>query len=166
MSKKIRFVEIQEKDYTFIKEVYDYYILNSTATFHMSEISLDELKSMILLNHPKYKSYIIKSDNRNCGYCYYGPYKNRPAYDRTAELSVYLLPEFSGKGIGTHAIQHIEKIAGNYKIKVLIAIISGDNLSSIRVFEKSGYEKCAHFKQVGEKFGKILDVVGYQKMLV
>jgi len=47
----------------------------------------------------------------------------------------------------------------------LLAIISGDNESSVQLFEKSGYEKCAHFKQVGEKFNKILDVVSYQKII-
>ena len=59
----------------------------------------------------------------------------------------------------------LEKTAFKHGIKVLIGIISGDNQSSIKLFEKCGFEKCGHYKQVGEKFGKILDVVSYQKIL-
>ena len=162
---KINFTEIGEPDLIVVKGIYDYYILNSTATFHTNRISPDEIKRMIPVGQSMYKSYLIKNGDNICGYCYYGPFKNRQAYDRTAELSVYLLPEFYGKGIGTMAIHHLEKTALEHGIKVMIAVISGDNFSSIRIFEKAGYEKCAHYRQVGEKFGKILDVVAYQKFL-
>jgi len=47
----------------------------------------------------------------------------------------------------------------------LIATLSGDNIASIRLAEARNFEKCAHLKNVGEKFGKILDVVMYQKEL-
>lgn len=49
-------------------------------------------------------------------------------------------------------------------IKVFIGIISVDNSGSVKLFENAGYVKCAHFRNVGEKFGKILDVVAYQKI--
>jgi L-amino acid N-acyltransferase YncA len=48
---------------------------------------------------------------------------------------------------------------------VLIGIISGDNINSIILFENCGFEKCGHYKQVGEKFNEILDVVSYQKII-
>jgi L-amino acid N-acyltransferase YncA len=47
----------------------------------------------------------------------------------------------------------------------LIAVITGSNIESIKLFEKMGYIKCAHFKNVGEKSNQILDVVIYQKEL-
>lgn len=62
-------------------------------------------------------------------------------------------------------MSQLEKMAKKTDIKVLIGVISGDNQQSIKLFEKCGFEKCAHFKKVGEKFGKILDVVAYQKIL-
>ena len=46
-----------------------------------------------------------------------------------------------------------------------MGIITAENESSVKLFERMGYEKCGHFKQVGEKFGRILDVVAYQKLL-
>jgi len=162
---KIEFVDLKEADLELVKEIYDYYIENSTATYYTEKISVDELREFIPVQHKKYKSFLIKVDNELCGFCYISQYKKRQAYDRTAELSLYLKPEYTGRGIGKIALEYLEKVAKNNGISVLIGIISGDNESSIKLFEKNGYEKCAHYKQIGEKSNKVLDVVSYQKIL-
>ena len=161
----LKLIELQNKDFEQVKDIYDYYILNSTATFHTEKITTDELKEAILVGHPKYKSFLIEYNKKTCGYCYISQYKKRQAYDRTAEITIYLKPEFSGLGIGGEVIKRLEFIAKENGICVLIGVISGDNDSSIRLFEKNDYKKCAHFKQVGEKFNQIIDVVAYQKIL-
>ncbi|MBN2519027.1 MAG: N-acetyltransferase [Bacteroidales bacterium] len=161
----IELIEIEEDDFEVIKKIYDYYIVNTTATFHTGRISVKELKEIILIGHPKYKSFLIKHFNEVCGYCYISQYKKRQAYDRTAEITIYLKPEYAGKGMGKIVMNKLEEVAKINKISVLIGIISGDNYASIKLFEKCNYTKCAHFKNIGEKFGKILDVVAYQKEL-
>lgn len=165
MDCKLDLTPIVEADFGFIKEVYDYYILNSTATFRTSLSTIDELKKDILVDHPIYSSYIITTDSDNVGYCYISQYKNREAYDRTAEISIYLRHDATQKGLGKKVVMQLESIAARNGIKVLLAIITEENRGSVVLFEKCGYTKCAHFKQVGEKFGRILDVVAYQKML-
>jgi len=162
---KIHFVDLTESDFKLIKDIYDYYIENSTATYYTEKIPIKELKEFIPIRHKKYKSFLIMIDNECCGFCYLSQYKKRPAYDRTAEISVYLRPEYTGRGIGKEVLKHLEKVAKKNGISVLIGIISGDNENSIKLFEKNRYEKCAHFKQIGEKFNKILDVVSYQKII-
>lgn len=162
---KIEFVDLAEKDLHLIKEIYDYYIEHSTATYYTEKISLNELKEFIPVNKEKYKSYLVRTGDQTCGFCCFAQYKKRQAYDRTAEVSVYLKPGFTGKGIGNEVLAYLENMARNAGISVLIGIISGDNSASIKLFEKNGYEKCGHIKQIGEKFNKILDVVYYQKIL-
>ncbi|AZQ64928.1 N-acetyltransferase family protein [Flammeovirga pectinis] len=157
--------KLRSTDYSIVKDIYDYYIENTTATFHLDLISIEELKATVPLNHPKYQSFLIYSEGIVCGYCYIGSFKARAAYDRTAEITVYLKPESTGKGIAFGVVNALEEIAKSVGINVLIACITGENTASIRLFEKCGYEKCAHFKQVGEKFGRILDVVDYQKII-
>lgn len=161
----VELIDLKDEDYKIIKELYDYYILNSTATFHTDRISLQDLKETVLVGHPKYKSFLINYKGETCGYCYISQYKKRQAYDRTAEITIYLKPEFFGKGIGKQALEKLEIIAKNNGISVLIGVISGDNKQSIRLFEKCGFEKCAHFRKVGEKFDKVLDVIAYQKII-
>lgn len=146
-----------------VKAIYDWYIKNSTATFHTEPITLEELQEFIFIDHPLYKSFLILADGELAGYCFLTYHKKRPAYNRTAEITIYLKPNFAGKGIGEAALQYLENVAREVGLKNLVGVITGDNLSSIALFEKAGFEKCAHFKNVGEKFGKVLDVVAYQK---
>ncbi|MBN2747191.1 MAG: GNAT family N-acetyltransferase [Bacteroidales bacterium] len=107
----IKLIDLRETDFNVVKAIYDHYILNSTATFHTDLISLEELKSVILVAHPKYKSYLIEYEGKTCGYCYISQYKKRQAYDRTAEITIYLKPEYSGKGIGKTTLDKLENIA-------------------------------------------------------
>ncbi|WP_281612807.1 GNAT family N-acetyltransferase [Flammeovirga sp. SubArs3] len=149
-----------------VKIIYDYYVKNSTATFHMDEVLIEELEAFIPIGSKKYPSYLVKEGTTVVGYAYLGPFKSREAYNRTAEVTIYLDHKASGRGIASKVIKKLEMDAlEGDMICVLMAVITGDNLASIRLFEKLGYEKCAHLKQVGEKFGKILDVVDYQKII-
>lgn len=154
-----------ESDFDLVKEIYDHYILYSTATYHTDKITIAELKEYILIGHPKYKSFLIRNKDVICGFCYISRFKDRPAYDRTAEVTIYLKPEFTGQKIGTWVLEELGKIAVSNGICVLVGIIGGENDQSIRLFEKCGYEKCAHFRKVGEKFNRILDMVAYQKII-
>jgi phosphinothricin acetyltransferase len=161
----IKFVPIKDSDFPTIKEIYDYYILNSTATFHTEPVSIKELKEYIFVDHPLYKSFLVYYKIDIAGYCYFSYFKKRQAYKRTAEVTLYLKPEFCHKGLGIEILNYIENTAKQTTIKNLIAVITGTNSDSIKLFEKAGYAKCAHYIKVGEKFGKILDVVAYQKII-
>jgi L-amino acid N-acyltransferase YncA len=159
----LKFIPLKDNDFILIKEIYDYYILNSTSTFHIEPVSIIELKEYIFTNHSLYKSFLIYYKNEIAGYCYYTYYKKRQAYDRTSEVTLYLKPAYHHKGIGIAALRHMEDVADKSLIKNFIAIITETNYASVKLFEKAGYFRCAHFRQVGEKFGQILDVVAYQK---
>lgn len=161
----LEWVELQVKDYPQIKEIYDYYVENTTVTFATSKVSLAELKTTVLTGHPKYKSFIITVDGDVIGFCYYSQYRKREAYDRTAEVTIYLKPEFSGKGFGKQTLEMMEAVAWENGIRVLIGVITAENVQSVALFEKCGFKKCAHFKNVGEKFNRLLDVVAMQKNL-
>src|SRR5271157_3753999 len=107
----IQFINVTDPDFEFIKEIYNYYVLNSTSTYYIERLTIDELKEFILTGHEKYKSFLIKSDDINCGFCYISQYKKRQAYDRTAEVSLYLKPEYTGRGIGKYVLKYLEEIA-------------------------------------------------------
>ncbi len=162
---EIKLKELEEKDLKLVQEIYNYYVVNSTVTFQTEPVSVEKLKTEIPVGHPKYKSFLITFDGQVCGYCYLAQYKNRQAYDRTAEVTIYLKPEFAGKGIGNESLKQIETVAKENQIKVLLAIITEENYASVKLFESAGYEKCAHLKQVGEKYSRLLDVVKYQKIV-
>lgn len=163
---QVSFHELQKHDLPQINRIYNWYIEHSTATFHTGHVSEDEMLEFLYIGHTRYKSFLIRWDDEVAGYCFLTAYKKRQAYDRTAEVTIYLSPDYCGKGIGRTALAYLEKVARDVNIRNLIGVISGNNFASIVLFEREGYLKCAHFKNVGEKFGEVLDVVAYQKELI
>lgn len=160
-----RFEKVAEKDLASVTEIYNYYVINTTATFSEKPFSCSEMRELVFFDNPRYSAFVILEGENLCGYCILTQFNKREAYDHTAEITIYLKPEYTGKGIGTVAVQFIENVAKGRGIHVLIAIICGENTASIKLFEKNGYEKCAHYKEVGKKFGRFLDVVSYQKII-
>lgn len=159
---EVKFRKVQEEDIEDLRNIYMYYVENSTATFHIGEISYSEMKEILFSNDDLYQSFVIY-ENEILGYVLLAPYKKREAYRRSAEVTIYLNDSISKKGIGSKAIRFIEGVARENGIKTLLAVICGENISSIKLFEKNNYFKCGHLKNVGEKFNRILDIVTYQK---
>lgn len=159
------FEEINERHLSEVLEIYNYYALNTTATFHAHALSTDQMRELVFFENPGYKTFVINKDGSICGYAVIAQHKNREAYDGTAEVMVYLKPDYIGKGLGSSAIRYIEEYAKSNAFHVLLAVICGENDKSIKLFEKNGYTKCAHYKEVGKKFDRFLDVVSYQKII-
>jgi L-amino acid N-acyltransferase YncA len=157
--------DIKEGDLSQLLEIYNYYIVNTTATFHSKPLSINEMKELVMFDDPKYKTYVIEQDDWIIGYAILSQHKKRQAYDRTGEVTVYLKNDFTNKGIGTVAVKYIEAEARKNGFHTLVATICGENNSSIQLFERNGYAKCAHYKEVGFKFDQLLDVVAYQKII-
>lgn len=149
-----------------VLDIYNYYVLYTNATFHSHEMSQDEMRELVFNNNPKYKTFvIICEDNNITGYVSLKQHKTREAYDDTAEISVYINKDSVGKGLGGLSVKYIEDYAKSKGLHVLIASICGQNETSIKLFSGNGFLKCAHYREVGRKFDKILDVVAYQKIL-
>jgi phosphinothricin acetyltransferase len=148
-----------------VHQIYMHYILNTTATFHARQLSREEMRKIVFSDSDKYKTFVVLDADQVCGYALISQHKNREAYDETAEISIYLQTGYAGKGLGSFALKHVEDYARQQQLHVLIATICGENEASIRLFSQNGYEKCAHYREVGQKFGQRLDIVAYQKIL-
>ncbi|HEY4784497.1 MAG TPA: GNAT family N-acetyltransferase [Bacteroidales bacterium] len=157
--------ELREDDLPDIAAIYNYYVLNTSVTFHTHQLLPDEMRDLVFFDNPKYKTFVIADDRNLYGYLIISQHKKREAYDGTAEVSIYLKPECTGKGIGSQVLKYAEETARKSSIHVLIATICGENRQSIKLFEKNGYIKCAHYKEVGKKFNQWLDVVAFQKII-
>jgi phosphinothricin acetyltransferase len=160
---EIKFIKTTEKDLQACKDIYTYYIKNSTATFHIGDISDTDMHDILFCDLEGYESYVIFDEDEALGYVLLAPFKKREAYRRTAEVTIYLKPEMSNRGIGNKAIEFIEDVAKNNNFRSLLSVVCGENIASIKLFEKNGYYKCGLMKNVGEKFGRVLDIVTLQK---
>ncbi|WP_054742896.1 GNAT family N-acetyltransferase [Cellulosilyticum ruminicola] len=165
--KKLTFERITEEDIEIVREIYLYYIKNSTATFHIKEIGYEEMRQLVIFKNPKYESYLIKQDNEVCGYVILTQFKPREAFGHSAEVTIYLKYGYEGCGIGKQALAFIEERARKpeKEINTLLALVCGENIGSRTLFEKSDYVICGEFKRIGYKFERWLDLIIYQKFI-
>jgi L-amino acid N-acyltransferase YncA len=166
MESIITFKELESSDYEFIAAIYNYYVIHSTATFHLELQTLEQIITALPKNNPVYKTWIILYQNELCGYCYLNNWKPREAYRRSAEVTLYIKQEFHGKGIGRETLNFIEQQAQQSGISNLLGVITAENLASIHLFKSMGYSEVGLLKNIGEKFGRLLDVTTYQKQII
>ncbi len=161
----ISFQPTTEPDVARLLPLYNHYVRTDTATFHTEEIDEATLRALLFPGYPRFSSWTVHSDDALAGYVILARYKPREAYDGSAEVTIYLDPAFVGKGLGTAAVTHAEAQARERGFHSLLAIICGENTASLRLFEKCGFVKCAHYHEVGKKFGRWLDVISLEKLL-
>ena len=157
--------EVNLTDALAIAEIYNFHVHNTIVTFDLSPVSESEMKDTIqnvIKTHPW---YVYVEDNKVVGYAYAHSWKTRSAYDATVESSIYISEDFTGKGIGFELYQHLINELKQRKIHVVIGGISLPNEASVSIHEKFGFEKVAHFKEVGFKFNKWIDV-GYWQLTI
>lgn len=147
-----------------ICEIYNYYIKNSVVTFEEEEISVKEMEKRISMVQEKYPWYVFLSDDTVIGYAYASEWKSRSAYRFSVETTVYLHPDFGGKGLGTLLYEKLISKLRSMNIHVAIGGITLPNDSSVALHEKFGFEKIAQFKEVGFKNKRWLDV-GYWQLV-
>jgi len=162
---KVEFVEMTSVHSKDALALYNAYVLTSTATFSIAPLGQDEMDRLLFSGLERFPSYAIIANGEFAGYVMLNRYKPREAYDQTAEVTVYLDEFFHGNGIGRMAMTHIEAVARKADFRALLGVICAENTTSIELFKKLDYFECAHFKEVGRKFNRILDIVIYEKLL-
>ena len=148
-----------------ICDIYNHYVINSTVTFEEEPVPVKKMLARMKRLQPKFPWLVYEKDNEVLGYAYTTEWRSRIAYRYTAETTVYLKPGMQGRGLGSLLCKALIEEIRSYPIHTLIAGIALPNDSSIALHEKLGFEKVAHFKEVGFKMNKWIDV-GYWQLVV
>lgn len=164
--RKVYLTEITEQDLPYVKQLYDYYTQHSTVVYFIDPVPLEEIKTMVPVGDTRYRSFLIHVGNGACcGFCYFTRFKEKPAFNISVEVTIYLEPGYEGNGIGLQAMELLEPYIRKGGFSNAVALISAENEASIRLFEKCGYLCCAEIKDAAEKFGNKLTLKMYQKLL-
>lgn len=155
------------EDMPCLLDIYNYEVLNGTATFDLCPKTMDERMEWFYEhnkgNHPLIAAEI---DGKAVGYATLSPYRPKEAYAATVELSVYIDPAYRRCGVARRLIADIlEKARGRDDIHTVVSVITEGNEGSIRLHEEFGFAYCGRMKEVGKKFGKLLGTVSYQLMV-
>ncbi len=158
---------VKLEDASRISEIYNYYILNATVTTEEVEVSEAEILERIKRNLNKGFPWLVyELDGEVAGYSYGRPWRTRSAYRYTVEVSFYLNPEVTAKGIGSQLMTAmLEELKKGNKCCAAMASIPLPNDASQGLCEKFGFKKVAHIEKVGYKFNKWLDLGFWQLRL-
>lgn len=148
-----------------IAEIYNFYVLNSHHTFETEAVETAEMRKRIAEIRKNYPYFVAENDDGEIlGYAYAAQYKSRCAYRRSAEVSVYVKIDLKKKGIGKSLYERLFAEILLTDIHAIIAGIALPNAGSVKLHENFGFEKVAHFRQVGFKFERWIDV-GYWELI-
>ena len=156
---------IQPQDTQSICDIYNYYVANTIVTFDEQDIPVETMKDKIAAVTEKGIWNVYEVDGRVAGYAYANMWKTKPAYRFCMETTVYIDPEMTGKGIGPRLYADLIEQISSRDIHAVIAVLAIPNEPSRKMHERFGFEKTGHFREVGYKFGKWIDV-GYWQLRI
>jgi phosphinothricin acetyltransferase len=149
----------RETDIPAISDIYNHIILNTTAVYQYEAQTLDMRKAWYDAKMKDgYPVFVADDEGVVIGFSSYGPFRAWAAYKYTVENSVYVAAGQRGKGIGKLLIQPLIDSAREKGIHAIIAGIDATNDTSVRLHQSFGFKEVAHFKEVGYKFGRWLDL--------
>ena len=148
-----------------INDIYNHYVLHSACTYQEEPEPLDGRRQWFQHHGAAHPVTVAESDGQVIGWGSLSPYHPRSAYRRTVENSVYVHHQHHRRGIGSLLLADLIDRARAHGHRAIIAIIDADQPASVALHAKFRFEEVGHFKQVGFKFGRWLDVI-YMELLL
>jgi phosphinothricin acetyltransferase len=152
-------------DAAAIAEIYNEAILTTTATFDTELKSVEDRQRWLQERNERHPVLVAAVAGKVVGWSSLSSWSDRHAYDDTAETSFYVHSTNRGCGIGRKLKDAIIDEARRLKFHTLIARIAEGSHESIHLNEQAGFVHIGTLKEVGRKFGRLLDVHIMQKML-
>lgn len=156
--------QVKLEDAAQVAEVYNYYIQNTHHTFENEPLSADEMEKRIAATMENHPYLVAEEDGEILGYAFASQFRLREAYEFSAEVSIYVRNEAKQRKIGTQLYVQLFDQLAETDVHAIVAGIALPNDASINFHERLGFEKVAHFKAIGYKLGRWIDV-GYWEMI-
>lgn len=147
-----------------IADIYNYYIKNTHHTFETEPLDVAQTLERITQISDNYPYLVAEDEGEILGYAFATQFKLRQAYQYSAEVSIYVRHDAKQRKVGTQLYVTLFEQLAETDIHAIIAGISLPNDPSVIFHERLGFEKVAHFKEVGYKLGRWIDV-GYWELM-
>jgi len=156
---------LSEGDRNAVIDIFNYHVENGFAAYPEQELPYEFFDhfQQIMAGYPSVS--VRDEDGKLIGFGFMRPYHPSPTFRRTAEVTYFLLPEYTRKGIGRKILERFLQEAPKLGVDNFLANISSLNEPSIAFHRKMGFEECGRFRRIGRKFGRDFDVVWMQKLL-
>ena len=156
-----------ESDLPQILDIYNDIILHTTGVYYYEPHTLDMRREWFQSRKVAgFPVFVAEESGRILGMSSIGPFRVPTAYQFTVENTVHVAASARGRGIGKLLIPPLIEMARQLNMHSIVAAIDADNAVSIGLHKSFGFEEVAHFKEVGFKFGRWLDLKFLQLKLV
>lgn len=160
MIEKVTFRDANIEDLPTIVAIYNSTVASRMVTADTEPVSIEERTPWFNEHNPsKRPLWVVEYEGEICGWISFQSFYGRPAYDSTAELSIYLDEKFRGKGIGKLTLKHAIDACPSLKIQNLLGFIFAHNDASLHLFADFQFEKWAHLPEVAELDGVKRDLI-------
>jgi phosphinothricin acetyltransferase len=148
-----------------ICRIYNHFVTTTVVSFEEVPVPVADMAARIsglVRTHPW---YVAEEAGVVVGYAYAGPWRTRAAYRHAVESTIYVAPGRSGQGIGSTLYTRLIDELRRREFHCVIGGIALPNAASVALHEAMGFTKVAHFREVGWKLGRRVDVGYWQIML-
>jgi len=159
-----------QQDLELVQLIYAHHVLTGTGTFETEPPSLDEMGArwgnVVQRGWPFLAACPASDLSRVLGFAYAGQYRDRAAYAKTFEVSIYSAPTTLRQGVGALLLRNLLATLQADGVREALAFIGDSyNAASIGLHAKLGFRHVGTLANVGEKFGRLLDVVVMQRSI-
>lgn len=160
-----------QQDLELVQLIYAHHVLSGTGTFEIEPPSLEEMTDRWSQVVAKGWPWVVASPasdlSRVLGFAYAAQFRDREAYSKTFEVSIYVGPTTQRQGAGALMLNEILHMLKSDGAREVLAVIGDSyNVASVGLHRKLGFTHVGTLSNVGEKFGRELDVVIMQRSLV
>jgi L-amino acid N-acyltransferase YncA len=144
-------------------DLFNYYIENTFAAYPETKVPY-QFFTIFQQAYAGYPAVAVKDPAGSLvGFGMLRPHNPMPAFRHTAEITYFIRPELTGKGLGSKILSSLETAGKSQGITTILASISSLNEGSIRFHARHGFSECGRFVKVGMKNGVVFDIVWMQK---
>jgi phosphinothricin acetyltransferase len=155
--------KVRESDRDGIIAIFNYYAATSYAAY--PEMPVND-RFFEFLREGTLAFYVLEQTSYIVGFGLLKPVLPFPAFMRTGMLTYFLLPEFTGHGLGNMLLDRLASDALKMGMTSLAANMASKNIPSIHFHVRNGFTEVGRLQNAGMKFDELFDVVWMQKMLV
>ena len=156
----------EEADLAGILAIYNDAVANTTSIWNETLSDLEGRRAWLEERKARGFPVLVAADESGvAGYATFGPFRPHEGYRLTVENSVYVRADLRGRGIAGLLMKALVEEAEKLGKHAMIAGIEAGNLASIKLHERFGFREVARMPEVGQKFGRWLDLVLMQRMI-
>ncbi|QES90307.1 GNAT family N-acetyltransferase [Rhizosphaericola mali] len=152
---KLSYRDAQKSDLQRIVDIYNTIVAGRMVTADEVEVTVEDRLVWFEAHNPNTRPLlVIENEDQNViAWVSFQSFYGRSAYNKTAEISIYIDPAFRGKGLGKRILNDMKLQAPQYGIETILAFIFQHNVPSMTLFQKQGFEIYGNLPEVAELDG-------------